>query len=138
MRELTVLYDEACPLCVRCRAWLAEQPAYIKLSFMPSGSAEARAKYGAVPWLGAELCVVSDEGDVWVGPVAFLMCLWALRDYRMWSYRLSGPSFSHLAERFFHALSSQRRRIAAWLEPARCPDGSCKAHHAGAPPYRYH
>ena len=137
MQRLTVLYDEACPLCVRCRAWLAEQPAFIELAFLPSGSAEARARYGAVPWLGAELCVVSDAGEVWVGPAAFLRCLWALVDYREWSYRLSGPSFAPLAERFFHALSSRRRRIAAFLERDRCPDGSCRAMHAaGAHSYR--
>ncbi|MCK6587747.1 MAG: hypothetical protein L6Q76_09195, partial [Polyangiaceae bacterium] len=113
------------------------QPAFIELSFLASGSAEARARYGAVPWLGAELVVVSDAGDVWVGPAAFLMCLWALVDYREWSYRLSGPSFAPLAERFFHALSSRRRRIAAFLEPSRCPDGSCRAMHpAGAHSYR--
>jgi predicted DCC family thiol-disulfide oxidoreductase YuxK len=137
MRRLTVLYDEACALCVRCRAWLAEQPAFVELSFLPSGSAEARARYGAVPWLGAELIVVSEAGEVWVGPAAFLMCLWALVDYREWSYRLSGPSFAPLAERFFHALSSRRRRIAALLDSDRCPDGSCRAmHHAGAHSYR--
>jgi len=138
MQRLVVLYDEACALCVRCRSWLGDQPSFIELPFMPSGSPEARAVYGAVPWLGAELVVVSDDGDVWVGPAAFLMCLWALRDYREWSYRLSGPAFAPLAERFFHAISGRRRWIASFFDdPARCPDGSCRAAgHAGGSSYR--
>jgi len=136
MRRLTVLYDESCALCVRCRNWMAEQPAYVELSYLPSGSPEARFRYGSVPWLGAELVVAGDTGDVWVGPAAFLMCLWALRDFREWSYRLSGPAFAPLAERFFHALSSRRRLLAAWFAPAGCPDGSCRAGGHAAHSYR--
>jgi hypothetical protein len=72
--------------------------------------------------------VASDDCDVWIGPAAFLVCLWALRDYREWSYRLSGPELAPLAERFFHALSSQRKRIAAFVGPPRCDDhdGACR------------
>src|SRR5687767_6909195 len=115
MRRLTVLYDAGCPICVRCRTWMAEQPAYVELEFLPCASPEARRRYGAVPWLGEELVVASDSGQVWVGPAAFLLCLWALREWREWSYRLSGPAFAPLAERFFHAISGGRRRLAVWL-----------------------
>src|SRR5689334_14616157 len=104
MQRLTVLYDEKCALCVRCRAWMEQQPAYVTLEFLPSGSVEARARYGKVPWLGAELVVVSDVGEVWVGPAAFLTALWALKEWREWSYRLSGDALAPLAERFFLAL----------------------------------
>ncbi len=126
MNRLTVLYDESCALCVRCRDWLLTQGAYIEMDLMSCSSAEARERFGAVPWLGEELVVVSDDGDVWVGAAAFLMCLWALVEWRPWSYRLSSPTFAPLAERFFHALSSNRRMIASLLSPDDCPGGSCK------------
>ena len=132
MRRLTVLYDAGCPICVRCRDWMAREPAYVELELIACDSREARARYGQVPWLGEELVVVSDRGEVWAGPSAFLVCLWALRDWREWSYRLSGPTLAPLAERFFHALSSRRRRIAAWLGWEACPDGRCTVAH----PYR--
>jgi len=131
MKRLTVLYDDRCALCVRCRDWIASQWAYLEVELLSCHSTEAIARYGGVPWLGDELVVVSDEGDVWVGAAAFLMCLWALVEWRPWSYRLSGPSLAPLAERFFHALSSKRRAIAAWLSPDDCPGGSCKLRSAG-------
>jgi predicted DCC family thiol-disulfide oxidoreductase YuxK len=138
MKRMTVLYDEACPLCIRCRTWMLGQPSYVPLEFLPCGSDEARARYGSVPWLGADLVVVSDEGEVWAGAAAFLMCLWALPAWRAWSYRLSGPTLAPMAERFFHAVSERRRTIGAFLGPPSCPVGGCRAgrHAAHAVPYR--
>jgi len=133
MRRLTVLYDAHCPLCLRCRSWMESQPAFVEVDWLACDSPEARARYREVPWLGQELVVVSDEGQVWAGPAAFLVCLWALRDWREWSYRLSGPTLAPMAERFFHAVSTRRRRVAAWLGWQACEDGSCRA---AAHPYR--
>ena len=126
MNSLRVLYDERCALCLRCRDWLARQRSFLPLDFWACGSPEARERYGAVPWLGEELVVVSDEGDVWVGPSAFLVALWSLVEWREWSYRLSGPELAPLAERFFHAISSNRRALAAMLRPDPCPGGTCQ------------
>lgn len=99
--RLLVLYDAECPLCARCHHWLATQPTWVDLRFAPAGAPEWRRRLGGhLPWLGAELVVVSDRGEAWVGPAAFLMCLWATRDYREWAYRLSGPLLAPLAEQF--------------------------------------
>ena len=128
MKRLTVLYDEHCPLCVRCADWMWAQAQLVPLEIMPAHSEQARTRFKGLPWLGYELCVVSDEGDAWVGPAAFLMCLWALADYREWAYRLSGDTFAPLAERFFRALSRRRSSIAALFrfgEPD-CANGTCR------------
>jgi predicted DCC family thiol-disulfide oxidoreductase YuxK len=135
MRALTVLYDESCPLCIRCRDWMSGQRSFVPLRFVPCGSEEARTRYRSIPWLGGELVVVSDEGDVWAGPAAFLVCLWALEDWREWSDTLSGSVFAPMAERFFKALSSRRRAVAALLFPDRCEGGTCRvppSQHRGA------
>lgn len=127
MNRLTVLYDGTCALCVRCRDFLGGAHSFVPLELLACQSSAARERYGDVPWLGEELVVASDEGDVWIGPAAFLMCLWALVEYREWSYRLSGPELAPLAERFFVALSSQRSRIASLLAKPRCDaDGACR------------
>src|SRR5262249_10750836 len=76
---------------------------------------EARARYGDLPWLGDELVVVGDAGEVWVGPAAFLTCLWALVDWRPWAYRLAEPAFVPLVERFFLLVSSRRKSLAALM-----------------------
>jgi len=123
---LTVLYDSTCALCVRCRDWLSKQEAFVPMRFIACGSAEARATYGAVPWLGEELVVVSDYGDVWAGPAAFITALWALREWREWSYRISGPELAPLAQRFINAISSNRRSISALIVPDPCEGDACR------------
>jgi predicted DCC family thiol-disulfide oxidoreductase YuxK len=124
-RALTVLYDPGCALCRRCRAWMEGQAAYVKLIFVACTGAEARARYRDLPWLGDELVVVGDGGEVWVGPAAFLTCLWALVDWRPWSYRLAAPAFVPLVERFFLAVSSRRKSLAALMDHD-CGDGHCR------------
>jgi len=136
MQRLTVLYDASCAVCVRCQEFLAGQPAFVELELLASDSREARERYGDVPWLGEELVVASDAGEVWIGPAAFLLCLWALRAYREWSYRLSGDLLAPLAERFFVVLSSNRRRIARLVGPTRCDGDACTLAHAPRRPYR--
>jgi predicted DCC family thiol-disulfide oxidoreductase YuxK len=123
-RALTVLYDPGCVLCQRCRAWMQRQPSYVPLAFVACTGAEARARYGDIPWVGDELVVVGDGGEVWVGPAAFLTCLWALVEWRAWSYRLAAPLFAPLAERFFLALSSRRRALARFMDHE-CEGGTC-------------
>jgi predicted DCC family thiol-disulfide oxidoreductase YuxK len=137
MRELTVLYDASCALCVRCRYWMSQRRALVPLRFVPCDREEARQQYGTIPWLGEELVVVSDEGEVWAGPAAFLVCLWALEDWREWSDTLSGSAFAPLAERFFRAVSSRRRTIAALLRPDPCEGGTCRVPSSHGPRAAY-
>ncbi|MGH8927732.1 MAG: DCC1-like thiol-disulfide oxidoreductase family protein [Acidimicrobiia bacterium] len=115
MSNLTVVYDETCALCRRARDWLLAQPCYLPIEVLAAGSPAAQARFGGVPWLGRELVVADDLGNTWVGPAAFLTCLWATRRYRAWSYRLSGTALAPLAERFFYVLSKQRRRFGAYV-----------------------
>jgi predicted DCC family thiol-disulfide oxidoreductase YuxK len=131
-RSLIVLFDPGCALCQKCCSWMLEQPSYVELRFVPCDGSEARKRYGDLPWLADELIVVGDEGEVWVGPAAFLTCLWALVAFREWSYRLAGPAFAPLAERFFLALSRRRKAVSALVSAGlrrshsgECRDGTC-------------
>jgi hypothetical protein len=94
----------------------------------PRSFPEARARYRNVPWLGSELCVASDDGDVWAGPAAFLVCLWALKAWREWADVLASPLLVPLVVRFFRALSSRRHLFAAFLSPDGCEHEACKAY----------
>ena len=123
---LTLLYDSRCALCIRCAVWMSRQESFVPIRFLACDSPEGRATYGSVPWLGEELVVVSDRGEVWAGPAAFITALWALREWREWSYRISGPELAPLAGRFFHAISSNRRAIAAMIAPDPCAGGTCR------------
>jgi hypothetical protein len=79
--------------------------------------------------------VVADDGRGWVGPAAFLTCLWALAAWREWALVLGGGAIAPLADLFFAFVSANRATLG-WLLPGsghRCTDGSCGAHLA---PYR--
>ena len=125
--SLVVLYDAHCPICVRCHRWLAAQDTYVPLTFLATDEPEAARRFGPhLPWLGQELIVVGDDA-AWVGPSAFLVALWATVDYRIWSYRLSGPALAPLARAFFETVSHRRRGLGRWLtpQPTTCPDDRC-------------
>ena len=113
MRELTVLYDPQCGLCRRAQAWLISKPKYVELVFVPASSDEARSRY---PQLNHsltlnDLTVISDQGAVYSGSKAWLMCLWALREYREWALRLSSPELLPTAKRVISMISQNRNQL---------------------------
>lgn len=127
---LTVLYDERCTLCERAKEWLRTQQLLVPMELLPAGSPVARRRYGPLPWRGQELVVTAPDGRVWIGPSAFLMCLWATRRYRPWAYRLNAPTLAPLARRFFTGLSARRSKIGALLGPPSCRDCEHPPHQA--------
>ncbi|MGH2807006.1 MAG: DCC1-like thiol-disulfide oxidoreductase family protein [Actinomycetota bacterium] len=122
-RQITVLYDERCALCRRCRDWLSTQPCMVPVALVPAGSPDVRWRYPQLePWLGHELVVVDNEGRGWIGPAAFVVCLWATARYRSISYTLARPAFAPLAEQFFMFVSKRRDRFGSWVDPG---DADC-------------
>jgi predicted DCC family thiol-disulfide oxidoreductase YuxK len=114
MQKLYVLYDARCGLCQRAREWMQSQPAFLATVFIPAGSALAKRVFPTLDHGGTleELTVVSDEGGVYRGAQAWLMCLFALEGYRDWSLRLARPSLLPLARQAFEVVSASRSRIS--------------------------
>src|SRR5262245_5538721 len=117
MNKLTVLYDANCGFCVRCRWWLINQPKYVEMDFCPAGSPEALERFPELAAAGTvdELLVVDDEGGVYRGTQAWLMCLWALVEYRETADWLSQPALMPLARGAFAMVSSNRKTLSGWL-----------------------
>ena len=143
MKRLTVFYDERCELCRRCRDWLAAQPTYVPLEFIPLQSPIVEKRF---PGLSAfepdkEILVVSDEGGIYRGGGAWLMVLWATQTYREWAGRLSHPALFPMVRKFCSMVSANRLRLSGFLSRKRkpeevavyldahaevfCPDDSC-------------
>jgi predicted DCC family thiol-disulfide oxidoreductase YuxK len=118
MERLTVLYDAGCGLCTSARRWLERQPAFVPLEFVPAGSAEARGRFPGLPHPDPpeELVVVDDEGGVYRGDAAWILCLYALEEYREWSFRLARPGLgTGLARAAFAWISHNRRALSRSL-----------------------
>ena len=114
MKTLFVFYDGECGLCRRCRDWLRGQPAYLKFAFFSFQSQEARQLCPSLPQLQPErqLIVMSDEGAIYIGDKAWLICLYALREYRAWSNRLAAPALRPLAQRICLLVSHNRLALS--------------------------
>ncbi|WP_435015796.1 thiol-disulfide oxidoreductase DCC family protein [Tundrisphaera sp. TA3] len=113
MRHLYVLYDPRCGLCRGARAWLERQAWLVDLHFLAAGSRQAALAFPALPHgeEPEELVVVDEAGGVYRGGSAWIMCLYALEEYREWSTVLAGPALLPFARRAFDLISKRR----AWL-----------------------
>ncbi|MFI8102425.1 thiol-disulfide oxidoreductase DCC family protein [Streptomyces sp. NPDC086023] len=94
VRNLTVLYDAQCPLCVHLRNWLLGQRRLVPLALVPAASFEARRRFPQLDHESTlrEITVVSDQGAVYTGTHAFIMCLWALAEHRPRARWLATPA----------------------------------------------
>src|SRR3954453_1450910 len=117
MRRLYVLYDSRCGVCSRLKAWMLAQPVYFALDFIPAGSSRARELFPELRHEDEpeELVVVSDQGEVYTGDGAWIICLYALVDYRPWSYRLATPALRKLARGAWEVLSKNRKGVSRVL-----------------------
>ncbi len=120
MKQLTILYDAHCAMCRECRAWLGAQPSYVPLRFLPLQSLDVPTRFPGIERFDPErrLAVVSDGGRVWSGDGAWIMCLWALREWRPWAMRLARPGLRPLARRLCALVSENRHAISGgfrWL-----------------------
>lgn len=117
MRELTVLYDARCGLCRRFKDWLAQQrPAsngrggVVRLRFVAAGSAIARALYPSLDHEATlrEVTVIADDGSVYVGDRAWIVCLWTTWEHRHTAVRLASPRMRPVARAIVQAAAGLR------------------------------
>jgi hypothetical protein len=96
---------------------MQQQPRYVDLAFLPAGSKEARYRFPQLDHdrTKTELTVISDSGAVYRGAKAWVMCLWALREYRAWSLKLGSPELMPLARRFIAWISRNRFRFGDFV-----------------------
>jgi predicted DCC family thiol-disulfide oxidoreductase YuxK len=120
MKRLNVIYDADCPLCRRCREWLQNQVAFIPLIFTPLQALDLEERF---PGIGRyqprkQLVVISDEGGIYCGAAAWIMCLYALEDCRELAVRLSHPRLMPLARRVCEMISQRRLTLSRVLHLA--------------------
>jgi len=117
MNRLYLLYDERCELCRRLKNWVLRQDAWLELKVLPAGSEAAHRLFPGLQQIatGDDLVVISGEGEVYLNNHAWIMCLYALREYRDWARRLSHPLLLPLARQAFDTLSKNRQGISQWL-----------------------
>jgi predicted DCC family thiol-disulfide oxidoreductase YuxK len=117
MNKLYILYDVQCPFVLRCRGWLGDQTALVNLEFIPFQTPHLVWQFKGIEAYPTknQLLVINENGGVYEGPNAFIMCLWALEKYREMSVRLSSPALLPMAREAFELLSSGGKGILQWM-----------------------
>ena len=115
--KLYVLYDHGCGLCSHVVQWMSQQPTSCEMQYIAAGSTDARRMFPDLlsPARPEELIVVAEDGTVYRGDDAFIMCLYALDSYRSLATRISRPAFRPLAKRLFSMISTNRMRLSDLL-----------------------
>jgi predicted DCC family thiol-disulfide oxidoreductase YuxK len=110
VKHLYVLFDAECALCCRCRDWIMRQPAYLPLYFIPLQSPDIAQRFPGIEALkpNEQLLLISDGGAVYRGASAWIICLWALRKYRLHAQRLAAPVLLPFARTVCESLSRNR------------------------------
>jgi len=118
MNKLYVLYDANCGLCSSVREWVQDQPQLIAMEFVAASSPRAIQLFPSLSRPGArpeELIVVDDRGGVYREGHAWIMCLYALAEYRALSLRLASPTLLAVARMAFSFLSKRRGALSELL-----------------------
>jgi len=118
MNKLYVLYDATCGLCSSVREWVQDQPQLVAMEFVAANSPQAAVMFPSLSRPGQrpdELLVVDDRGGVYRQGHAWIMCLYALADYRALSVRLASPALLPLARKAFSFLSKRRSALSELL-----------------------
>jgi len=113
--HLVVWFDGDCSLCTRIAAWIGRQPKLVPLRCVPAQQATARGCPLDLASLLEKVTVTASDGAVYRGTNAWIVVLWALRDWRAWSLRFARPRFRPLAERLFATIAG----VASWTKRKR-------------------
>ncbi|WP_353944328.1 DCC1-like thiol-disulfide oxidoreductase family protein [Streptomyces sp. HUAS MG91] len=114
VRRLTVLYDAECHLCTFVRNWLVKQRQLVPLDLVPAGHARARQLFPDLDHAATlgDITVIGDGGQLYRGPAAWVVCMWALRAYRPTAHRMATPAGMKVAKQV--VLAASRYREAQW------------------------
>ncbi|MET9430913.1 MULTISPECIES: DCC1-like thiol-disulfide oxidoreductase family protein [unclassified Streptomyces] len=124
VKRLTVLYDAQCSLCVHLRHWLMRQPQLVPLDLVPAASEEALRRFPGLDHRSTlrEITVIGDAGQVYRSTAAFIVCLWALAEYRAKANWLATPAGLPFARATVLAAAKWRASTTG----SGCEDGRCE------------
>ena len=142
VQALAVFYDQDCGLCRACRRWLMSKDSYFPVEFLAYQSRRAREICPELDKLNPdkEIVVMTDNGQIYQGGSAWVMCLYALKKYRELSFKLAHPMLLPLAKKMCHVVSARRMSISSLIcgsreslakelinaeSDHRCENGSC-------------
>ncbi|MDX2225796.1 MAG: DCC1-like thiol-disulfide oxidoreductase family protein [Verrucomicrobiae bacterium] len=114
IRKIHILYDGECGFCRTCRDWILLQPRFFEIEMLDRRDPDTKARFGdyTVPPYTDRMVVINNEDGVYYAEDAYIMILFALKNYRAWSVRISRQGVKPLARQFFETLGKNRRVLS--------------------------
>lgn len=114
IQSLEIHYDGRCAICCTFHEWLSRQPRAFPVRFLAYQSDESERVFPGVGSLDPDrdLIVRTDEGEVYRGEEAWVLCLLSCRDYQAWARRLASPKLLPLAKKMCSLIASNRLTLS--------------------------
>ena len=114
MKAISVFFDGRCGLCRSVRGWLEREPQFVALHFVSYDARLAREIFPRIAdWQpDREILALTDEGDLYQGAGAWILCLWATVRFRPWALRLARPALRPSAEKLCRVIARNRRGLS--------------------------
>lgn len=129
-----IIYDGACPLCLRAVAWLKKRMVAETMTFLACQSPERRLRFPEMPddqCLEAMQFVLPD-GRTFAGAEALPHILRRLRGWRWFAWFIERPGVRHCAPCVYRWVARHRYTLAIIVTPKGAASGpSCDSDRRG-------
>jgi len=142
VKKIEVFYDGRCGMCCSFHEWIHRQERAFQIDFVPYQAERAEEVFPGIHTLdpAREMIVRADNGEIYRGAEAWVMCLYSCANHRDMAKRLARPAMLAVAIRVCHLLAANRhglskvffrrkdkevRKTLHQMDLLECPDDTC-------------
>ena len=142
VKKIEVFYDGRCGMCCSFHEWIHRQERAFQIDFVPYQAERAEEVFPGIHTLdpAREMIVRVDNGEIYRGAEAWVMCLYSCANHRDMAKRLARPAMLAVAIRVCHLLAANRhglskvffrredkevRKTLHQMDLLECPDDTC-------------
>ena len=142
VKKIEVFYDGRCGMCCSFHEWIHRQERAFQIDFVPYQAERAEEVFPGIHTLdpAREMIVRADNGEIYRGAEAWVMCLYSCTNHRDLAKRLARPAMLAVAIRVCHLLAANRhglskvffrrkdkevRKTLHQMDLLECPDDTC-------------
>lgn len=111
---IEVFYDGRCGMCCSFHEWVNKQSRSYRVDFIPYQSREAEHVFPGIGTLdpAREMIVRTDEGQIFRGAEAWVLCLNSCANYQAAARKLASPGLIAVAVRACRLLAANRHSLS--------------------------
>lgn len=114
INKIEVYYDGRCGMCCTFHEWLNKQERATEVDFIPYQSERAVEVFPEILNLdpATEMVVRTDEGEIYKGAEAWVLCLHSCKAFQGVAHRMANPMLLPLAKKTCNLLAANRHKLS--------------------------